>query len=467
MRACIEQALDSVDETARAVLVRTASLPDGVSEETVAALQEVGRDAARRALRQLAWSRLVDARSGLSSLRFHTLDPVREVLIEAQSPDEQAASLARATDTIEAVFASIRPEPTQPIVVARLDAAADEHDNLQYLIADRLRTAPSRALELTIAAAEFWPVRGHIADGRRWIEEAIAAAAPEGEPAWRAVFALSRTTRGMGEVATLRPRLEQAVHEAGEHDADPVLRAGLLMYLTIARGWQGDTQGATAALEGATELNGLIGSSWTNAQLDRIRGLHLALLGDLVGARAFQHSFALRMVEMGDPVGAATGWYLGASLGDMAGCDDVMADIVRARELADGYGDVSLLGQLLLIEARALRRAGDERGRELLDEAAERLERSGGLRAAAIARRDLGLIELEQGEIDAALGHLGQAFTSLVGLDRSASGLALAGLAAVAAQQGRRDVAEQLAGWGGRAPRDRREPVGRGRPADR
>jgi len=445
MRACIEQALDSVDETARAVLVRTASLPDGVSEETVAALQGVGRDAARRALRQLAWSRLVDARSGRSSLRFHTLDPVREVLIEAQPPEEQAASLARAVDAVEAVFASVRPEPTQPIVVARLDVAADEHDNLQYLIADRLRTTPSRALELTIAGAEFWPVRGHIADGRRWIEEAIAAAAPEGEPAWRAVFALSRTTRGMGEVATLRPRLEQTVHEAAEHDADPVLRAGLLMYLTIARGWQGDTEGATAALDDATALNGLIGSAWTSAQLDRIRGLHLALRGDLVGARAFQHSFALRMVEMGDPVGAATGWYLGASLGDMAGCDDVMADIERARELADGYGDVSLLGQLLLVEARALRRAGDERGRELLDEAAERLERSGGLRAAAIARRDLGLIELEKGELDAALGHLRQAFTSLVGLDRSASGLGLAGLAAVAAEQGRREVAEQLA----------------------
>ena len=115
---------------------------------------------------------------------------------------------------------------------------------------------------------------------------------------------------------------------------------------------------------------------------------------------------------------------------------------------------------------RALRRAGDGRGRELLDEAAERLERSGGLRAAAIARRDLGLIELDQGELVAALGHLGQAFTSLVGLDRSASGLALAGLASVAAQ-GRRDVAEQLAGGAGRAPRDRREPVCRGRPADR
>ena len=133
--ACIEQALDSVDDTPRAILVRTASLPDGVSEEAVAALHGISRDAARRALRQLAWSRLVDARSGLASLRFQTLDPVREVLLEAQPPDEQAAALARATDAIEAVFASVRPEPTQPIVVARLDVAADDHDNLLYLIA--------------------------------------------------------------------------------------------------------------------------------------------------------------------------------------------------------------------------------------------------------------------------------------------------------------------------------------------
>ena len=235
------------------------------------------------------------------------------------------------------------------------------------------------------------------------------------------------------------------MQEATAADADPVLRAGLLMYLTIARGWQGDAPGAAAALEQAGKLNRLIGSSWTNAQLDRIRGLHMALLGDLVGARAFQHAFALLSSRWVTPWVRPPGG-LRASLGDMAGCDDVMADIGRARELADGYGDVSLLGQLLLVEARALRRAGDGRGRELLDEAAERLERSGGLRAAAIARRDLSLIQLDQGELEAALGHLRQAFTSLIGLDRSASGLALAGLAAVAGGQGRRDVAEQLAG---------------------
>ena len=288
---------------------------------------------------------------------------------------------------------------------------------------------------------------------------------PRASPAWRAVLALQSDHPRHREVATLRPRLEQTVQEAREQAGDPVLRAGLLMYLTIARGWQGDAPGATAALEEASELNRVIGSSWTNAQLDRIRGLHMALLGDLVGAHAFQHSFAVRMVEMGDPVRRWPRWYLGASFGDMAGCDDVVADIDRARELADGYGDVSLLGQLLLVEARALRRAGDERGRALLDEAAERPNAVGASGAAAIARRDLGLIELDQGELVAALGHLGQAFTSLVGLDRSASGLALTGLAVVAASQGRRDVAEQLAGGaaGSARPPGARRPRTTGR----
>ena len=60
-----------------------------------------------------------------------------------QSPAEQTASLAWATDTVEAVFHSVRPEPTQPLAVGRLDVAADEHDNLLYLIADRLRTEPA------------------------------------------------------------------------------------------------------------------------------------------------------------------------------------------------------------------------------------------------------------------------------------------------------------------------------------
>ena len=69
--------------------------------------------------------------------------------------------LVRATDAIEAVFASVRPssDPADRSWLA-LMSPPDEHDNLLYLIVDRLRTAPSRALELTIAAADFWPVRG-------------------------------------------------------------------------------------------------------------------------------------------------------------------------------------------------------------------------------------------------------------------------------------------------------------------
>ena len=153
---------------------------------------------------------------------------------------------------------------------------------------------------------------------------------------------------------------------AGGRDrrADPILRTGLLMSPHDRPLLAGDTHrhdassghrrraelqlAARLAVDDRPAQPRSAASTWRSSATS-------------VGARAFQHSFALRMVEMGDPIRTAVGWYLGASLGDMAWCDDIIADIVRARELADGYGDVSLLGQLLLVEARALRRAGDGR----------------------------------------------------------------------------------------------------------
>ncbi len=434
MGAAIEQAMDSIDQAARDLLVRAAALPDGVSEETAASLVSAGPDAVRRSLRQLAWLRLVDTRPGLGSLRFYTLDPVREALTDAQSAAERERDLARAIDTIECVFSSLRPDQTSPVATARLDAAADDHDNLKYLIADRLKVSPRRALELCIAGSEFWPVRGHIVDGRRWIEESMAAAQPDGELDWLAVLALAKTTRTLGEIATMRSSLERILVEIRDQDGEPVLLGLALMYVAVARGWQGDGAGASEAIDEAEVVNRQVGSPWSDAQLDRFRGLELAAKGDLHGARVVQRRFAVRMAELDDPLNSAVGWYLAASLGDMAGMDDVMADLERARALAQIHHDVALLGQLLLLEARTLRRAGDERSRTLLDEAAERLARSGGLRAAALARRDLGLIEIEHDETDDGIGHLRQAFVALIELDRSAASLALGGLAWAAHQ---------------------------------
>jgi hypothetical protein len=218
--------------------------------------------------------------------------------------------------------------------------------------------------------------------------------------------------------------------------ADWVHLAGGLTYLAISRGWSGDAPGAIALLDEVEPLIEQSGTEWGRVLLERLRGLALAASGDLIGARLAQRSAVSRLIELGDPYTAGQAAYLSAALGDMAGRDDVLDDIRVARELATTVKDVSLLGQLLLIEARALRRAGDAGSRELFAAAAERLMGFGGIRAASLAYRDLGVLELADGDALAATEHLHRSIVPLLQLDRPAAALAVGALAVLRHRSG-------------------------------
>jgi hypothetical protein len=254
-----------------------------------------------------------------------------------------------------------------------------------------------------------------------------------------------RATRTLAEVAELRESLEQASSEARTNPDAAVILGGLLVYLAIARGWQGDRAGAGHALTEVEILDRSIGSAWTATSIDHVRSFDRALVGDFVGARDLQRSYAARMLELGDPLSAAMGHYLAASMGDMAGREDVIVDITAARELATVTNDVSLLCQLLRLEARVLQRSDDERGRAVLADAAEQLEASGGIRAAALARRDLGLLALERADLAGAAEQLLRAVSVLIRLDRSAAAPALAGMARLAVAHGDASAAAHIA----------------------
>ena len=447
VRAAIAHSLESVDEPAQDLLHSGAVLPGGVSETMAAALGAMDARAAKRTLRQLAWLHLVDASPLQRTLRYRSLDPIRGALLAGLAPERRERSVACATSALQEIVDRVRPDHTQPVVFGALDDVEDEHDNLRFLLSDRMANDPARALELAIAVSDFWAVRGHSIEGRSWVTKTMRAAAPTGRQRWRAEYALVRVTRTFAEVAELRESLEQACAEArAEPDADAeVILGALLIYLAIARGWHGDRAGAGRALNEVEALARSFGTDWTAANIDHVRAFDRALTGDFVGARDLQRSFAARMLELGDPISAAMGRYLAATMGDMAGRDDVLGDITAARELANVTKDVSLLCQLLRLEARVVQRSDSERARAVLADAVEQLEACGGIRAAALARRDLGLLALQSGDVNDAAAQLLQAVSVLVRLDRSAAAPAVAGIARVAAERGNGTLAARIA----------------------
>ncbi|MBV9953546.1 MAG: winged helix-turn-helix domain-containing protein [Acidimicrobiia bacterium] len=435
VRGAIGEALDSVEPLARRLASAAAPLPAGVSEELGASLLGMDAATARRALRQLAWVRLVDPVTARGPLRYRSLDPVREALVHELDAAQLAATLDGGAGALASAFRALRTDG-MAVIVDRLDGLEDEHDNLRFLLAHHLEASPARALELAVAGCEFWRVR-HVVEGREWLERAIEAARPTGELRWRAEYSLARTTRTFGEVSVLRERLEAVLAEM-DHEGvtDQRLLGSVLMYVAMARGWQGDREGCLAVMGRAAEVSERYGTAWSDAQLEQLRILYRALTGDIAGARIAQREWTVGMEAVGDAVSAASGWYLAASLGEMTGETDLAEEIGRGREHAVRVGDVSLLGRLLLVEARMLVRTGDGRGRDVLDAAADELTQLGGLRAAALARRDLGLLELADGEDGPAARHLGLALPALLTLDRPASALAAAGLAHLAHRSG-------------------------------
>jgi DNA-binding SARP family transcriptional activator/predicted ATPase len=443
--AVIAHSLAAVDASAALLVRRGSVLPGGLSEGTAADLAGMGVDDARRALRQLAWLHLVDASPARASLRYRSLDPIRAALRDGMDATERAEARRDAAIAMQRVVDRLWPDHLQPVSLTALDEVDEEHDNLRFVLDDRLTDDPGRALDLAIAASEYWGTRGHIPEGHVWLDAAVAAARPEGPRRWAAELAYGRSTRTLAEVALRRPQLESVCDEARGNAEHTVLFGGVLVYLAIARGWTGDRMGAADALAEASALPGANDSAWVRNHLDHLRALDLALGGDFPAASERQRRFAERMIELGDPISAATGYYLAAALADMGGESDLAADIACARELATEVHDVSLLGRLLLLEARALERRGDDGGRTLLAVAVEELERQGGVRAAALARRDLGLLALAGDQPSEAHAALLRAVRVLLQLDESAARPALAGLARLADRVGDASLGRQLA----------------------
>ena len=429
IREAITHAMDAVEPAGRQFMFDSAVLPAGFSDELAARIAGFEPAEARRVLRQLGWSNLLQMSSAKAGVRYYHFDPVSEALLAQRTAEDNKDARLRATIAVGETFRTCRPTMDVPPDASRLDALDDEHDNLRFALRTLLEEDPRRAVELAIIASDYWPIRGHLVEGRRWINAATAAAGPTLDAALesRAVVALACTTRTMGEIASLRPELETAVTTLRDLRGDPMLLGLALVYLGIARGWQGDRAGSGAVL------------------IRSVRALDRFIAGDPAGSRDLQRGLVDEMLAFNDPCGAVKASYLAAAVGDLADLDDIDRDLRRTRELATQIGDVSMLAQVLLLDARVMRRKGDTTSRAVLAAAADELVGMGGLRAAALARRDLGLLELQHGEHRDAHRHLVQALPDLLHFDRAAAAAAAGALAVLAWRADDTTRARQLA----------------------
>jgi tetratricopeptide (TPR) repeat protein len=345
--------------------------------------------------------------------RFVMLETIREFAQERLAAAEGGeADLLRLLHAEHFLALAQEAEPAlQGADQARwLDRLEAEHDNLRAALgwAERQDDAET-ALRLASALARFWLVRGHLSEGRSWLERALA------KPHGAAIPMRARALMGTGTLALTQG---DYAHARARYEESLALSRSL-----------GDQRGVSRALHNL--------------------GVVARATGDLARAKAFYEEGLALKRDLGDRPGMAMA--LG-NLGTLAHAD---GDMVRAvalheesltlfRELGDIRGAAIALNSLGFL-ARA--RGDDERAVALFEESLALLRQLGATPSLALTLRNLADVARDRGDLGraSAFSKEGLVLAREVG-DKLRIAQSLDGIAALAAAQGRLGMAVRLYG---------------------
>ncbi|HEU4672291.1 MAG TPA: tetratricopeptide repeat protein [Candidatus Limnocylindrales bacterium] len=374
LRQTIDWSHDLLADDERAVFRRLAAFVGGCSLEAAEAVcADEGLEAWEilDVLSRLVDKSLVVADTAAEEARYRQLETIREYardrLLES---GEGGATLRRHRDWFLALVAKAAPEFFRGVESAvwleRLDR---EHDNLRAALQWSIDEAEEAHAALQLAAGlwRFWEIRGHVAEGRSWLQRTLAAT--DGE-----VSALRADAyTGAGILAFM-----QGDHEAahGFHEQSLALHRRVGDYAGIA--FAANNLANAAVLSGDYAAARRLyepGLAWARAQ-GNVRPLGFALV-NMAEAVALdgEPDLARQQYEEGIEVFRSMGDRWGEafaldSLGVMLGRQGEHAEAERfhgqALEISRELGDQRGI-------ARALTHLGDEAARTNDPKTAKRL----------------------------------------------------------------------------------------------
>jgi predicted ATPase/class 3 adenylate cyclase len=247
------------------------------------------------------------------AIRFRMLETLREF----GTHELQAAGESDAASDRHASFFLSLAEEAEPHLRGMdqkrwLDQLELEHDNIRAALRrsiDGGRT--DTALRLVGALWRFWHLGGHLAEGRRWAEAALAlpAAATPSPVRRRALTALGGVAYWQEDVPAFRRAYEQALalaRDLGDRHAE----AEGIYNLAYALPYEGDLDGCVRMVEQSKQMFEELGDSRGIADCLWILGITARLRGDLDGSRAMvEESIGLHR-GLGDRFGFNVGLYM-------------------------------------------------------------------------------------------------------------------------------------------------------------
>jgi len=220
--------------------------------------------------------------------RYRLLETLRQYARERLvAGGAAAATHTRHAATYLALAEAAAPALHGPQQRRWLDRLETEHDNLRAALRCLLdREDPDGAVRLGWALRWFWEVRGHAAEGRRWLAEALAHPGLPARPALRAraLAVAGKLARAGADREAARPLLAAGI-ELYRGLGDQAGAAAAARELGMSTGRAGDLDGGLAALAASLAAFRALGDPWETAEtlnllatLTRDGGDHAAAL---------------------------------------------------------------------------------------------------------------------------------------------------------------------------------------------
>lgn len=177
VEACVLWSVDLLTDEQQTALRRASLLPGWFSSEAAAAAVGSTTDVTCAWLADLARQSLLQV-STVGRTRFRVPETVAEIVGRDVEPDEREESL----DAL-ARWAAARAESVEPLLrgadgIRLLDELDAERAVLDLALEHGLGQAdPTNALRVVAAISPLWAYRGHLVDGRRWLDRALSVAA--------------------------------------------------------------------------------------------------------------------------------------------------------------------------------------------------------------------------------------------------------------------------------------------------
>ena len=301
LRATIEWSYELLSEPERQLFARLAVFAGGCTFE--AAEEVVGADV--DGLQSLVDKSLVRRTGG----RFWMLETIGELARERLGASGEAEAIGRRHAKHFASLAqAAAPRLHEPEHAQLLDELERELPNLRAALSWLLERDPALALDMAGSLWRFWWIRGHVSEGRRWLDAAIEAAPGADQRArYTALSGAGILARTQGDTVALQGSLEQALEPAREI-GDPHVLAEALNYLGGAYiGWLDDLERARHVLEESLALRRQIGDDVGVMQILGNLGIVAEKQGELNVARSSYGEALALARELGSTEGLSIG----------------------------------------------------------------------------------------------------------------------------------------------------------------